>query len=79
MAVSSVDQLAIEEEALVLGFHPDCDVAYRRQLMSMGVLPGARLRVMRVAPLGDPMELSLRGYRLTLRRAEAAQIEVSRT
>ncbi|MDR1635323.1 MAG: ferrous iron transport protein A [Bifidobacteriaceae bacterium] len=48
-----------------------------RRLMEMGVTPGCELTVVRVAPLGDPVEVRLRGYRLTLRKSEAAHIEVT--
>lgn len=44
----------------------------RRRLFDMGVTPGAEVRVRKVAPLGDPIEVTLRGYELTLRRTEAA-------
>lgn len=42
-----------------------------RRLQELGLTPGTVLRVVRVAPLGDPIEIALRGYRLCLRRAEA--------
>ncbi len=45
--------------------------------MEMGLLPGTEVRVVRVAPLGDPIELRVRGYALSLRRAEAAKITVT--
>jgi ferrous iron transport protein A len=48
----------------------------RRRLLEMGVLPGTRLKVERVAPLGDPIEVRVRGYALSLRRNEAAHIRV---
>jgi len=48
----------------------------RRRLLEMGVLPGTAFRVERVAPLGDPIEIRVRGYALSLRRAEAAHILV---
>lgn len=44
----------------------------RRRLFDMGVTPGASVTVRKVAPLGDPVEVTLRGYELTLRRSEAA-------
>lgn len=47
-----------------------------RRLMEMGLLPGTGVRVVRIAPLGDPMELRLRDYALSVRRSEAAQITV---
>ncbi len=48
----------------------------RRRLFDMGVTPGAELVMRKKAPLGDPMEITLRGYELTLRKAEAACVEV---
>ena len=47
-----------------------------RRIADMGVVPGAELVVERVAPLGDPIEIRVRGYHLSLRREEADQIEV---
>lgn len=44
----------------------------RRRLFDMGVTPGAEVTLVKRAPLGDPVEVTLRGYSLTLRRAEAA-------
>ena len=44
--------------------------------MEMGLLPGTRVRVVRVAPLGDPLELRVRHYALSVRRADAARISV---
>lgn len=44
--------------------------------MEMGLLPGTEVRVVRVAPLGDPVELRLRDYSLSVRRSEAARIAV---
>jgi len=47
-----------------------------RRLLEMGITPGAEIRLLRAAPLGDPLEFELRGYRLSLRRSEAEQIDV---
>ncbi len=47
-----------------------------RRLMDLGVIRGTTLEVVRTAPLGDPMEVRLRGYMLTLRRSEAEHITV---
>jgi len=49
---------------------------YRNRLLSMGLTPGTEFRVERRAPLGDPVEISLRGFRLTLRRDEAREMRV---
>ncbi|HLP03631.1 MAG TPA: FeoA family protein [Opitutaceae bacterium] len=46
------------------------------RLREMGVLPGTNVKLLRVAPLGDPLEIQVRGYNLSVRRAEAAAIEV---
>jgi Fe2+ transport system protein FeoA len=50
------------------------DIAIR--LMEMGLLPGTRVEVLRVAPLGDPIELRVRGFALSIRRSEARKVEV---
>ena len=52
--------------------------AIRRRLFDMGVTPGAEVFFRKKAPLGDPIEVTLRGYELTLRKAEAACIEVEK-
>jgi ferrous iron transport protein A len=46
------------------------------RLMEMGLTPGVELALIGVAPLGDPLELELRGYRLSIRRCEAARVEI---
>lgn len=48
----------------------------RRRIMDMGITKGVEIFVRKVAPLGDPMELNLRGYELTLRKADAVMVEV---
>ncbi len=50
--------------------------AYRAKLLAMGLLPGTVVEVVRMAPLGDPVELRVRGYQLSLRRAEAEVLEL---
>ena len=50
--------------------------AIRRRIMDMGITKGVEIYVRKVAPLGDPVELNLRGYELTLRKADAEMIEV---
>ena len=55
-----------ERTGFVVGGHQRLKV-----LLDMGVTPGARIIMRKVAPLGDPMEVTLRGYELTLRKAEA--------
>lgn len=50
--------------------------ALRRRLMDMGLTPGTKVYIRKVAPFGDPIELHLRGYELTLRREDASNIEI---
>ena len=50
----------------------------RCRLLDMGIIPKTKVRVCHVAPLGDPIQVSLRGYDLTLRKEDAAYIEVQR-
>lgn len=49
----------------------------RPRLMEMGLVPGTKIELVRFAPLGDPVEIRVRGYHLTLRKHEAAQVLVS--
>lgn len=50
--------------------------AFRRRLLEMGLVPGVEVRVVTIAPLGDPLRIEIRGGQWSIRRAEAAQIEV---
>jgi ferrous iron transport protein A len=51
--------------------------SFRRRLMELGIIPGIRVEVLRIAPFGDPMELSVRGCNLSIRAAEAREVEAS--
>lgn len=70
-------QLAVGDRATVSGF-AEAGSPYRRRLLSMGLTPGAELEVVRVAPMGDPVEIRVRGFALTLRRHEADALQVDR-
>ena len=50
--------------------------SFRRRLLELGLVPGTRVELLRVAPLGDPVELLVRGASLSIRKAEAGAIEV---
>ncbi|MDD6640582.1 MAG: FeoA family protein [Erysipelotrichaceae bacterium] len=50
--------------------------AVKRRIMDMGITKGVEIEVRRVAPLGDPIELTVRGYQLSIRKADAQMIEV---
>ena len=48
----------------------------KRRIMDMGILKGTEITVVKIAPIGDPIEVNLRGYDLSIRKSEAANIEV---
>ena len=73
-AAVSLDRLRAGAPARVLAIKGTGAVA--RRLMEMGVVPGAPVRVVKVAPLGDPLEVRVRNYHLALRRSEAQTISV---
>ena len=64
----------VGETATVKKLHGEGPV--KRRIMDMGLTKGTEVHVRKVAPLGDPMELNVRGYELSLRRADAEMIEV---
>ncbi len=70
----SLGSVAVGEEAIVRRFR--LPRAMARRLLEMGLLPGTRVRVVRHAPLGDPIELRLRNYALSIGREEASRIDV---
>ena len=69
-----LSELAIGESGKVLKVTGEG--AIRRRLFDMGITPGAQIYFRKKAPLGDPIEITLRGYELTLRKAEAAFVEM---
>ena len=52
--------------------------SFRRRLMELGLVPGTRVELLRIAPLGDPLELLVRGASLSIRKQEASAIEVQK-
>ncbi len=56
----------------------NCELSVKSRLLAMGVVPGAEVRVEKVAPLGDPVEIIVKGYHLSLRKEEAKCIEVEK-
>lgn len=71
----TLDQLPLNQLATVkkLNGAP----AVRRRLMEMGITPAATIEAIRWAPMGDPLDIKIRGYHLSLRREEAAAIEIT--
>lgn len=70
----TVNDMAIGERAIVTGL--GCSGALRRRIIDMGITPGAVVIMRKVAPMGDPLELNVRGYELSIRRSEAKEITV---
>jgi len=70
----SAAELEVGQPARVVQVTGTDDVS--RRLLEMGVTPGVEIRRIGAAPLGDPLEFELRGYRLSLRRKEAEHIEI---
>jgi ferrous iron transport protein A len=71
----SLDQLQVGQRASIEAVRGSDTIVQR--LLEMGLLEGEQIQVVGIAPLGDPMEIRLRDYRLSLRRSEAARIDVS--
>ena len=67
-------ELPVGSHAVVAGIDGADEISCR--LMEMGLTPGVELRVVGVAPLGDPLELELRGYRLSVRKSEAKRVQL---
>ncbi len=72
--MKTLKEIPIGGHARVVRLHGEG--ALRRRLMDMGITRGTEVTVRKLAPLGDPMEITVRGYELSLRRADAATIEV---
>ena len=74
---TSLSNLKVGSKGRVAGFVKGA-TAYREKLLAMGLTRGTEFTVKRVAPLGDPVEINVRGFALTLRKGEAATLIVER-
>lgn len=72
--MKTIKDLAVGDSAVVKKLHGEG--AVRRRIMDMGITKGVSVLVRKVAPLGDPLELNVRGYELSIRKADAEMIEV---
>lgn len=70
----TLDKLPLGQEAVITAVGGDGPL--RCRLLDMGLIPRTRVRVEKIAPLGDPLELRVRGYSLSLRKEDAGKIEV---
>lgn len=75
VSTEKLDAIAVGSTVSVADVLGNDAVALR--LLEMGLTPGVAVRLVGRAPLGDPLELELRGYRLSIRRAEAARVTVT--
>ena len=72
--MKTLKDVQVGESAVVAKLHGAG--AVKRRIMDMGITKGVEILVRKVAPLGDPMELNVRGYELSLRKSDAEMIEV---
>ena len=74
-AMRTLQDARVGETVTVVKVHGEG--AIKRRIMDMGITKGISIRVRKVAPLGDPFELTVRGYELTLRKADAEMVEIN--
>ena len=72
--MKTLKKAAIGDTVKVVKLHGEG--AVKRRIMDMGITRGAEVHIRKVAPLGDPIEVTVRGYELSLRKADAEMIEV---
>ena len=72
--MNTLKQAKVGDTVTVVKLHGEGPV--KRRIMDMGITKGVEVHVRKVAPLGDPIEVTVRGYELSLRRADAEMIEV---
>lgn len=72
--MKTLKEVRVGETAKVVKLHGEG--AVKRRIMDMGLTKGVDVYIRKVAPLGDPVEITVRGYELSLRRADAAMVEV---
>ena len=72
--MKTLRDVKVGEHAVIEKLHGEG--ALKRRIMDMGITKGVQMQVRKVAPLGDPMEVTVRGYELSLRKADTEMIEV---
>lgn len=73
--MKTLKEMKVGETATVVKLHGEG--AVKRRIMDMGITKGVEVHIRKVAPLGDPIEINVRGYELSLRKADAEMIEVA--
>ena len=72
--MKTLKDVSVGETVKVKKLHGEGPV--KRRIMDMGITKGVEIKVQKVAPLGDPMEVTVRGYQLSIRKADAEMVEV---
>lgn len=72
--MKTLKQAQVGETVTVIKLHGEGPV--KRRIMDMGLTKGVRVQIRKVAPLGDPVEIHVRGYELSIRKADAEMIEI---
>lgn len=70
-----LSDLTIVQVAIVTGLHNDSK-AVRRRLLDTGITTGVKVKIKKIAPLGDPVDIELRGYELCIRKSDMANIDI---
>lgn len=73
---TTLDELQVGEKGVITRIGAIGEI--KKRLMEMGVVAGSRIEIERLAPLGDPIEVLIKGYHLSIRKSEAQGIEVER-
>ena len=76
ISMNTLKNVKVGQSAKIVKLHGEG--AVKRRIMDMGITKGTVVKIRKVAPLGDPIELTVRGYELSLRRADAEMIEIER-
>lgn len=74
MTATTLDKIQVGDQAIITDFTAT-EVHFRRKLLAFGIMPGAQIKVIRHAPLGDPIQIQVRGTSVALRKHEAETIK----
>lgn len=73
--LKKIEQLRIGEEAIIEGYQNSTG-SYLQKILSMGLIKGTTIKLLKIAPLGDPVEIEVRGFKLSLRKNEAQLLQL---
>ena len=72
-----ISDMKLGDVAEIAGYH-DGNATYRAKILALGLITGTKIKLINVAPLGDPVEFAVRGYHLSLRREEANILQIKK-